>query len=115
MNYMESDPLLPKGKPAPEIQGSRPQSMSDAADREAQAWDTRSGGRRQRRIGHIFGLIWIMLVLVVFVVLVEPDGFKTIWGDDPWIPRTIDERVKSILTKTPLIGWLWLITYAEHD
>jgi membrane dipeptidase len=106
MDYMESDPLLPKGRPAPEIQGSRPQSMSDAEDREAPAWNTRSDGRRPRRFGHILGLMWIMLVLVVFVFLVEPDGFKMIWGDGPWTPRTIDERVKSILTKTPLIGWL---------
>ena len=109
MTYTESDPLLPNGRHAPEIHGSQPPSLSDATDQEGRLGPMSTIEERQRRLGHILGLIWLILTLIFLLFLVKPEGLKKIWGDWPWPPQTIDERVKSILTNTPLIGWRRLI------
>src|SRR5438552_1294350 len=103
---MESDPLLPRGIPAPEIQIAQADTVTDDVPTagEPEPWGMSSGYRRRRRIGHILGLMWLMVLLVIFVFLVEPDGFKTVWDHSPWSSRTIEERVKGILSNTPLIG-----------
>ena len=105
--YSEQDPLLPNDKPAPEIQGSRPQSLNDDSDEELE--DT--GKLRQKRFDDLTTSITGLVVPVIFtvavlVILLLPGGvLRGIWGDGWWPgPQTIEERVNRILTDTPLIG-----------
>jgi membrane dipeptidase len=104
MAYNEQDPLLPKDRPAPEIQGSRAQSVNDVVDREALPLDINYNTGRRRRFGDVLALFIGMTALLFLVSMISPDGWKSIWGDNPWAARTVDERVNSILTRTPLIG-----------
>jgi membrane dipeptidase len=107
MPCRETDPLLPRDKPAPEIQGSRPQSINDVVDRDEPRWNEDSAAESRMGFGDIFALMMGVTTLVFFLVLLFPNGWKSIWGDGLWGPHTIDERVNSILTRTPLIGSLY--------
>jgi len=105
MAYSDTDPLLPKTGSTPEVQGSRAPSINEDGIIEESGWNINNNLRsRKRRFGDILALICLMAALVFFVYLVHPSGFNAIWGDNPWHPRTIDERVNNILTQTPLIG-----------
>src|SRR5450432_3011288 len=95
----EYDPLLPRNKPTPEIQFSRPQSINDDVDQELWKRNHKEAQSRTSTLALIMGLI----TLAFFTILVFPDGFQSIWGDSPWSPKTIDESVNSILARTPLI------------
>ncbi len=114
MAYFETDPLLPKDKPAPEIQGSRPQSINDVLVGEYMAWDVddRPGPRDQLAdilefCGNILRLfLGILIVFFLFslALLISDGDFNSIWDDNPWSHRTIDQRAHNILTQNPLIG-----------
>jgi membrane dipeptidase len=104
-NYdTEEDPLLPKDKGAPEIQGSRPQSINneyvieEVSDEEK---EPRSKGINDI-VAMIFGLCFFASI---FLILVYPDGpLGDLFGDKRPAPKTLDERVTRILEDTPLIG-----------
>ena len=101
-HHTEVDPLLPNDKRAPEIQGSRPQSINDEYVIEEQVSDDE---RRPRRNGFadfmamVFGICFFAgLFFILF-----PGG--DLFGDEqPKSPKTLDERVTRILEDTPLIG-----------
>jgi membrane dipeptidase len=101
--YSEQDPLLPNDKQAPEIQGSRPQSLKDVTVAEAERGEVSRNDDIPARIAFNDILI-MMLGLCFFLVL----GFMFVPDDalDGWQPgrRTIEQRVNLILTSTPLIG-----------
>jgi hypothetical protein len=101
MPYQETDPLLPRNRPAPEIQGSRPQSISDVANRDIISPDADSTGKPRMGLGDIYALLFGLIILAFIAILLFPNGFKDVLGDGP---QTIDERVNSILAQTPLIG-----------
>jgi len=117
--YTEQDPLLPKDQPAPEIHGSRPQSIRDVSDGKqiddaeisSVAEDFDRPSRRDFR-----ELIPIILGICVFISFTLISLPTNIPGDERPVPRTIDERVNRILTDTPLIGksppWnqIWKLT-----
>lgn len=101
MSYQETDPLLPRNKPAPEIQGSRPQSINEVGAEDTISPDVGSTSKPRLGMGDIYALLFGLITLAFFAILLFPDGFKDVLGDGP---QTIDERVNSILTRTPLIG-----------
>jgi membrane dipeptidase len=101
--YSEQDPLLPKDEPAPEIQGSRPQSINDVTVSHAEVGDIKP------RTGAFNDILAVMLAFCFFFTLAfifVPDDFLD--GLQPG-PRTIEERTNKILTNTPLIGILSII------
>ncbi len=101
--YSEQDPLLPNDKQAPEIQGCRPQSVKDVTVSDAEHGEVPRNDDIPARIAFNDILIF-MIGLCVFLVL----GFMFLPDDtfEGWQPgrRTIEQRVKKILTTTPLIG-----------
>jgi membrane dipeptidase len=105
MPYQETDPLLPRNRPAPEIQGSRPPSINEVTTENAISPDAGSARRSRMGLGDIYALLVGLIILAFFAILLFPNGFKDVLGNEP---QTIDERVNSILTRTPLIGTLVL-------
>jgi membrane dipeptidase len=103
--YSEQDPLLPKDAGAPEIQGSRPQSIKNVGAQEAEVFEDVQDDNTQRRkiLGDIMPLIFGLCLLLSFVLIFLPED---ILGDRRPVPRTIEQRVNRILTDTPLIGIL---------
>jgi membrane dipeptidase len=103
--HTEVDPLLPNDKRAPEIQGSRAQSINNEGIYDQQALDDSNGTHRNRltnRMGLIFGLFFFAMVFL----LLFPDGtFGGPFGDERPAPKTLEERVNGILEATPLIGF----------
>lgn len=100
MSYRETDSLLPRGKPAPEIQGSRPQSINDASDSNETGWARDCIPVSRIGLGSVAALLIGLTILAFIALLLVPNGLKNIWGDR----QTLDDRVNRILTKTPLIG-----------
>jgi hypothetical protein len=101
MPYQETDPLLPRNNPAPEIQGSRPQSINEVGTEDTTSPDVGDTSKPRMGLGDIYALLFGLITLAFFAILLFPDGFKDVLGDGP---QTIDERVNNILTRTPLIG-----------
>lgn len=101
MPYQETDPLLPRNRPAPEIQGSRPQSINEVDNVDAISPDAGGTSKPHMGLRDIYALLIGLITLAFFAVLLFPNGFKDVLGDGS---QTIDERVNSILTRTPLIG-----------
>ena len=106
MSYnSEQDPLLPKDKGAPEIHGSRPSSFKDvtvSAEELEAATDTEDQPRRAFNDALGMFVILLCFLLALGLYFFPDDVFD---GFEPG-PRTIEERVKDILTNTPLIGKL---------
>lgn len=102
--YQESDPLLPKDEPAPEIHGSRAQSIDDVAGHEDQLVDDNNAAQARKGVGDLVALFTGFVIIALLALMLFPEGARKI-GDiiDP-TPRTIDQRVTKILKDTPLIG-----------
>lgn len=115
-NYYETDPLLPKDKPSPEIQGSRPQSINDVNEssyviEEAGSPEVRP---QQGSIRNVFAFaISVTALVLILGSLFDVFNGTWDWPPIPSIPRTIDQRVTKILTETPLIGMLFLRKYSD--
>lgn len=102
-NYSEQDPLLPKDKQAPEIQGSRPSSIQGIEDEEAAS--KRFSEPAKGTSSGIVALLVGTCVLLLFSVLVFPESFgRTLPDDQKPLPKTLEQRVSRILANTPLIG-----------
>jgi membrane dipeptidase len=101
--YSEQDPLLPRDKPAPEIQGSRPQSFKDVTVSEAELGEAKQ--TVDKTTAKAFNDILAMMIALCFFLTIGfifvPDDFL---DDLQPGPRTIEQRVNKILTNTPLIG-----------
>lgn len=110
--YHESDPLLPKDEPAPEIHGSRPQSINDINDRRKT--DDYLGVEADKVVNSRKGLGDVAALFVGFIIVAScalvlfSDGVHRIGDILNPTPRTIDQRVARILRDTPLIGSLIL-------
>ena len=98
--YTEQDPLLPKGKGAPEIQGSRPQSIND----EEQVSDDDNQPRRNGLSDFMAIIFGICFFGSVFLILFPGGPLGDLFGDQRPAPKTLEERVNRILEDTPLIG-----------
>jgi membrane dipeptidase len=103
MAYQETDPLLPRNRPAPEIQGSRPQSINESMRGDTISPDAGITRRPRMGLGDIYALLMGLIALAFFAILLFPNGFNDVLNDGP---QSIDERVNSILARTPLIGIL---------
>jgi hypothetical protein len=103
MTYIETDPLLPKKEPAPEILNSRPQSLRERNDEEG-ATDVDNVNNTRKAFGDIFTLLTGLVTVGILVVLLFPDRFRIIWDAGPPTPRSVVARVNEILSQTPLIG-----------
>ena len=101
--YTEQDPLLPKDKGAPEIHGSRPQSIKNVGNEEAEVFEDDDDTPRRKILGDIMPLIFGLCLLFSFALIFLPED---ILGDERPVPRTVEQRVNKILTDTPLIGIL---------
>lgn len=103
----DSDPLLPKTKPSPEVHDSQPRRFNDIEEINQGSDDivVNDIARRSSASGsRVLGFCGIAL-FVFFLLALLPDGFLS-----NWLPRgrhsephTIDERVAAILKDTPLI------------
>ena len=103
--YNEGDPLLPKDKGAPEIQGSRPQSIHNEYVIEEQGSDDDDRPRRNGLNDFVAILFAICFCASIFLILLFPDGtLGDLFGDKRPAPKTLKERVNRILEDTPLIG-----------
>lgn len=103
MAHQETDPLLPRNRPAPEIQGSRPQSINESIRGDIISPDDGITSRPRMRLGDIYALLMGLIALAFFAILLFPNGFNDVLNDGP---QSINERVNSILVRTPLIGIL---------
>ena len=101
--YTEQDPLLPKDKGAPEIHGSRPQSINNVGNEEAEVFEEDDDPPRRKILGDIMPLIFGLCLLFSFALIFLPED---ILGDERPVPKTVEQRVNKILTNTPLIGIL---------
>lgn len=99
----EQDPLLPRDDSAPEIHGSRPQSINDVGNYDRDAFDAYD--EKPKRSISSYCFLTAFSLLVIWIVLPELANFIRDSGPHR-VPtsRNIDERVNSILTQTPLIG-----------
>ena len=104
-NYQsEIDPLLPNHKRAPEIQGSRPQSINNEYVIEEQVSDDDARPHR-KGFNDIMAVIFVICLFVsMYFVLFHDGSLGDLFGDERPSPRTLDERVTRILDETPLIG-----------
>ncbi len=107
MSYCSDQyPLLPNDKQAPEIQGSRPQSvkdvnaLDDSAAEQGQVDDT-SDEPTRTAFSDILVLFLALCFFLTFGFLFVPEDVLDGWQPGP---RTIEQRVTKILTNTPLIG-----------
>lgn len=108
MSSYETDPLLPRDKPAPEIQGSRPQSIiynddayqPDSLNAEARA---REDDEPSQAI-NVLGLIIALFTACGIALILFPELLRALMREMPSKPQTIDQRVNRILSETPLIG-----------
>jgi membrane dipeptidase len=101
--YTEQDPLLPKDKGAPEIHGSRPQSINNVGNEEAEVFEEDDDTPRRNILENIMPLIFGLCLLFSFALIFLPED---ILGDERPVPKTVEQRVNKILTDTPLIGIL---------
>ncbi|TVY81844.1 Dipeptidase sirJ [Lachnellula suecica] len=102
--YTEQDPLLPGDKQAPEIQGSRPQSIR-AQYLSAETEELSNDGLPTWKPWKNFtGIILVICIYGILIVLYTQESLlRGIFGDGTPEPKTIDQRVTQILTNTPLI------------
>lgn len=106
----EDDPLLPKAPSAPEISRSRPQSFKDGNEtyyfKEIQIEDE-DPGSHDRTFFHecvtVLALCAVFSLIFIFYPQETSDDISPITG-------TLDERVARILTETPLIGQIYIVT-----
>lgn len=105
--YSEQDPLLPNDKQAPEIQGSRPQSIKDVNALEPELGGARNDETADPRTRQSFNDVLILILGLCFFLMLGfmfvPDDALGGWQPGP---RTIEQRVNKILINTPLIGML---------
>ncbi|KAL3418195.1 membrane dipeptidase [Phlyctema vagabunda] len=95
----EEDPLLPRDRQAPEIQSSRAGSINDIRNEEAQ--EPKSDARPSRQVlNDLMALVIGLSAVFVFATVFFPSD---VFGDGKPQPKTIDQRVSSILADTPLI------------
>lgn len=102
--YKETDPLLPNNKRAPEIQGSRPQSINNEYILEEQVSEEKEP---TSVVETIIGAISLIFVAAFLFALLDfgIDGLGRLFdGGDRPTPTNLDERVTRILEDTPLIG-----------
>ena len=104
--YTEQDPLLPKDEGAPEIHGSRPQSIKNVGNEEAQeaeVFEDDEDSSRRQILANIMPFIFGLCLLISFALIFLPEN---IFGDEKPVPKTVEQRVNQILADTPLIGIL---------
>jgi membrane dipeptidase len=109
-NYStERDPLLPNDKGAPEIQGSRPQSINNEYVIEEQVSDDDNSPRRNS-LNDLMAIVFgICFFGIVFLVLFPDGPLGDLFGDRRPTPKTLEERVNRILEDTPLIGMCYAL------
>lgn len=108
----DSDPLLPRTNPSPEVHGSQPRRFNDIGEINQDSDDIRVDdfARRGNSTGgtgssgsRVLGFVGIAL-FVFFLLALLPDGFLSNWiPGREHKPHTIEERVSAILKDTPLI------------
>jgi hypothetical protein len=101
----EQDPLLPHGRAAPEIHGSRAPSINNgytSTERAIQEDDQ----QRQRAANYRRLLNWVVFFIIVVALLFFTDKYflRRLPDDKRSQPSTVEERVDRILSATPLIG-----------
>jgi membrane dipeptidase len=101
--YSEQDPLLPKNKGAPEIQGSRPQSINNDDVQEAAPEK-----QIRRNAPGNFSIVPLIFAFCFFLSLglffFGDEVLEDLFPEKRPNPKTIEERVSRILSDTPLIG-----------
>lgn len=116
----ETDPLLPKGKTAPEISGhgfSRPSQSQYQIQNEvlhSPGYIESEGEREQKApssygnispLRTIFAIFIVVVGLAMLVSLIMPGAFEFPWDKLPKDDAlTVKARVDKILSETPLIG-----------
>lgn len=114
----ETDPLLPKGKTAPEISGhgfSRPPQSQYQIQNEVldspEYVESESEPKPPSSYGNIsplrtiFAIFVVVVGLAMFVSLIIPGAFEFPWDKFPKDDApTVKARVDKILSETPLIG-----------
>jgi membrane dipeptidase len=112
--YTETDPLLPNDKGAPEIQGSRPQSINndylyvieeqDPGDENQPRRESLGEGLSEGLRSFAPMIFIFFFFILIFVTIFPDDSLGDLFGDKRPTPKTLDGRVTRILEDTPLIG-----------
>jgi membrane dipeptidase len=108
--YTEEDPLLPRDRQAPEIHGSRPQSIKEdyittETDQLSNDDELDVGRPNRRNFSDYMGLILGLCIFSSLILITTPEAiFRDIFGDRRTGPQTIEQRANKILTENPLIG-----------
>ena len=108
--YTETDPLLPNDKGAPEIHGSRPQSINNeyvnVIEEQASEVENRpqSEGLSEGLRSFVPTVFVFIFFSFIFLIIFPDDILGDLFGDKRPTPKTLDERVARILEGTPLIG-----------
>lgn len=120
----ETDPLLPGGKPSPEVMGSRPQSINTTGINEGtdnnnlvEVDESKSQSSTSRNLVRNCFIVFVVFFFATF--LVQPTGWWDPQGPDQpgnphWKPKTIEERAAKILSDTPLIGTFLLFMNSKY-
>jgi len=102
--YSEQDPLLPKDKQSPEIQGSRPQSLNNVVYVTETERNDKDEENQREGINNLRFFILLIFLISAFALLIWVPDPSAWLGDTRPEPKTIEERVNRILSDTPLIG-----------
>ncbi|TAQ84071.1 hypothetical protein B7494_g7601 [Chlorociboria aeruginascens] len=92
--YTEGDPLLPYDKGAPEIQGSRPQSIDDSP---VNGIESDPHANYDNEVEKLQGSNWIpyLFILINCILLIYVLQFSTDW-DLAWLgPKTVEQRLQD--------------------
>lgn len=117
----ESDPLLPKGNSAPEIQGfgfSQAQYQSQhEIEQDKNDGEEFDGGNIDEftnaapsPLRIIIAMFTVIVGLAVVITLLVPGVLDNVWKNGPFsgskssTPGAIEARVNKILSENPLIG-----------
>ena len=115
----EFDPLLPRGKPAPEISGygysKTPNEQYQERQEQQQAESDDDAPKQVDQttmspLRAFFALCTIVILFAIFIALLVPGVLGSLWeGPVKNETLTFKARAEKIMSETPMIGQLTLI------
>ena len=114
----ETDPLLPRNRPAPEISGYGYSQFPNEqlSEQEVKDGDDEDIDSRPSPLSTILALFTIVVSFALFIALLVPGGLGSSGDETKNKSMNVKERVNKILTKTPLIGdTIHLISVWSHE
>jgi hypothetical protein len=103
----EEDPLLPRGRPTPEISGDgypKLQIYQQEIYVNDEDNDSYEPTDNASALNSILAVFTVFLGVAFLILLLYSDNYRPPWRLPTSKPMTVEARVQKILTETPLIG-----------